>query len=113
MLRIGLSKRLAVSHPRQAHERAWTLTASLNNEHGGSSMENFKATVDAALNRLVTSEPRVPGIVAMAIDRQRSIPVQTATRRVGSQLMGFVMRAKMSGATKTSPPEQESGLSPS
>jgi hypothetical protein len=35
-------------------------------------MENFKPTVDAALNRLVTSEPRVPGVVAMA-------PIASAT----------------------------------
>src|SRR3984885_12874117 len=36
-------------------------------------MEDFNATVDAALNHLVTSEPRVPGVVAMATDRQRNI----------------------------------------
>jgi methyl acetate hydrolase len=36
-------------------------------------MENFKAKADAALNRLVTSDSRVPGVVAMATDRQRNI----------------------------------------
>ena len=44
-------------------------------------MENFKATVDAALNRLVTSEPRVPGVVAMATDRQRNIYEGAAGKR--------------------------------
>ncbi len=44
-------------------------------------MENFKPTVDAALNRLVTSEPRVPGVVAMATDRQRNIYEGAAGKR--------------------------------
>ena len=44
-------------------------------------MENFKATVDAALNRLVTSSPRVPGVVAMATDRQRNIYEGAAGKR--------------------------------
>src|SRR5580698_5376555 len=55
--------------------------ASLNSKHGGSNMEDFKATVDAALNRLVTSEPRAPGIVAMATDRQRNIYEGAAGKR--------------------------------
>src|SRR3984957_15395793 len=55
--------------------------ASLNSKHGGSNMEDFKATVDAALNRLVTSEPRVPGVVAMATDRPRTIYEGAAGKR--------------------------------
>jgi methyl acetate hydrolase len=34
---------------------------------------NFKAAADAILNRVVTSSPGVPGVVAMATDRQRNI----------------------------------------
>ena len=33
-------------------------------------MNNFKTVADAILNRLVTSSPRVPGVVAMATDRR-------------------------------------------
>src|ERR1700723_213423 len=44
-------------------------------------MENLKRTVDAALTRLVTSEPRVPGVVAMATDRQRNIYEGAAGKR--------------------------------
>ena len=44
-------------------------------------MENFKTTVDAAVNRLVTSEPRVPGVVAMATDRQCNIYEGAAGKR--------------------------------
>jgi hypothetical protein len=54
---------------------------NLNSKQGGSSMENFKTTVDAALNRLVTSEPRVPGVVAMATDRSRNIYEGAAGKR--------------------------------
>ena len=36
-------------------------------------MTDFKAAADAILNRLVTAEPRVPGVVAMVTDRQRNI----------------------------------------
>jgi methyl acetate hydrolase len=34
---------------------------------------DFKAAADAVLNRVVTSEPRVPGVVAMVTDPQRNI----------------------------------------
>src|SRR5271165_426850 len=44
-------------------------------------MEDFKATADAALNRLVTSDPRVPGVVAMATDRQHNIYEGAAGKR--------------------------------
>jgi len=33
-------------------------------------MNNFKTVADAILNRLVTSSPRIPGVVAMATDRR-------------------------------------------
>jgi methyl acetate hydrolase len=36
-------------------------------------VEEFKAAADAILNHVVTSQPRVPGVVAMATDRQRNI----------------------------------------
>ncbi len=36
-------------------------------------MENFKAAADAVLKGVVTSDPRVPGVVAMATDRRRNI----------------------------------------
>ena len=36
-------------------------------------MADFNAAADAVLNRVVTSEPRVPGVVAMVTDRQRDI----------------------------------------
>jgi len=35
--------------------------------------EDFTALADAILNRVVTSEPRVPGVVAMLTDRRRNI----------------------------------------
>ena len=44
-------------------------------------MEDFKATADAILNRVVTSDPRVPGVVAMATDRQRNIYEGAAGKR--------------------------------
>jgi methyl acetate hydrolase len=34
---------------------------------------DFKATADAVLNRIVTTEPRVPGVVAMVTDRERNL----------------------------------------
>src|SRR5689334_7486984 len=34
---------------------------------------DFRSAADAILNRVVTSSPRVPGVVAMATDRQRNI----------------------------------------
>lgn len=40
---------------------------------GKSMSTDFKAAADAILNRVVTSEPRVPGVVAMATDRHRNI----------------------------------------
>jgi methyl acetate hydrolase len=36
-------------------------------------MSEFKAQADAVLHRAVTSNPRVPGVVAMVTDRQRNI----------------------------------------
>ena len=36
-------------------------------------MEDFKAAADAVLKGVVTSNPRVPGVVAMATDRQHNI----------------------------------------
>ena len=44
-------------------------------------MEDFKATADATLNSVVTSDPRVPGVVAMATDRQRNIYEGAAGKR--------------------------------
>jgi methyl acetate hydrolase len=43
--------------------------------------EDFKASADAILNRVVTSEPRVPGVVAMLTDRQRTIYEGAAGKR--------------------------------
>ena len=34
---------------------------------------DFKTTADAILNKVVTSSPRAPGVVAMATDRHRNI----------------------------------------
>jgi methyl acetate hydrolase len=34
---------------------------------------DFKAAADAVLNRIVTTEPRVPGVVAMVTDRERNL----------------------------------------
>jgi methyl acetate hydrolase len=46
-------------------------------------MESFKAAADAILNGVVTSSPRVPGVVAVATDRQRNIYEGAAgTRRI-------------------------------
>ena len=42
---------------------------------------DFKTAADAVLNRVVTSEPRVPGVVAMATDRQRNIYEGAAGKR--------------------------------
>jgi methyl acetate hydrolase len=42
---------------------------------------DFKAAADAILNRLVTSDPRVPGVVAMATDRQGNIYEGAAGKR--------------------------------
>jgi methyl acetate hydrolase len=45
---------------------------------------NFKAAADAILNKVVTSSPAVPGVVAMATDRQRNIYEGAAgLRRLG------------------------------
>ncbi len=44
-------------------------------------MENLKATADSILNRVVTSDPRVPGVVAMVTDRQRNIYEGAAGKR--------------------------------
>jgi len=43
--------------------------------------EEFKAAADAILTRVVTSDPRVPGVVAMATDRQRNIYEGAAGKR--------------------------------
>ena len=43
--------------------------------------EDFKAAADAVLRRVVTSEPRVPGVVAMLTDRQRTIYEGAAGKR--------------------------------
>lgn len=43
--------------------------------------EDFKAAADAILTRIVTSDPRVPGVVAMATDRQRNIYEGAAGKR--------------------------------
>src|SRR5208283_3166091 len=43
--------------------------------------QDFKASADAILNRVVTSDPRVPGVVAMLTDRQRTIYEGTAGKR--------------------------------
>lgn len=43
--------------------------------------EDFKAAADAILNRVVMSEPSVPGVVAMATDRQRNIYEGAAGKR--------------------------------
>ena len=44
-------------------------------------MEEFKTAADAVLNRVVTSSPRVPGVVAMATDRERNIYEGAAGKR--------------------------------
>ena len=44
-------------------------------------MDNFKSAADAVLNGVVTSNPRVPGVVAMATDRQRNIYEGAAGKR--------------------------------
>src|SRR5271165_4572402 len=44
-------------------------------------MEDFKATADATLNRVVTSDPRLSGVVAMVTDRHRNIYEGAAGRR--------------------------------
>ena len=43
--------------------------------------EDFAALADAILNRVVTSEPRVPGVVAMLTDRHRNIYEGAAGKR--------------------------------
>jgi methyl acetate hydrolase len=43
--------------------------------------EDFTALADAILNRVVTSEPRVPGVVAMLTDRHRNIYEGAAGKR--------------------------------
>ena len=35
--------------------------------------EDFKAAANAILSRIVTSDPGVPGVVAMVTDRERNI----------------------------------------
>ncbi|HEY4042085.1 MAG TPA: serine hydrolase domain-containing protein [Rhodopila sp.] len=42
---------------------------------------DFKAAADAVLRRVVTSDPRVPGVVAMVTDRQRNIYEGAAGKR--------------------------------
>lgn len=42
---------------------------------------DFKATADAILNAVVTSNPRVPGVVAMLTDRARNVYEGAAGRR--------------------------------
>ena len=42
---------------------------------------DFKAAADAVLNRVITSEPRVPGVVAMVTDSQRNIYEGAAGKR--------------------------------
>jgi methyl acetate hydrolase len=42
---------------------------------------DFKASADAILNRAITSDPRVPGVVAMATDRQGNIYEGAAGKR--------------------------------
>ncbi len=44
-------------------------------------MEDLKSTADAILNRVVTSDPRVPGVVAMVTDRERNIYEGAAGKR--------------------------------
>ncbi len=44
-------------------------------------MEDLKATIDTILNRVVTSNPRVPGVVAMVTDRQRNVYEGAAGKR--------------------------------
>ncbi|HUO97510.1 MAG TPA: serine hydrolase domain-containing protein [Rhizomicrobium sp.] len=44
-------------------------------------VQEFRATADAILTRVVTSDPRVPGVVAMVTDRQRNIYEGAAGRR--------------------------------
>jgi methyl acetate hydrolase len=44
-------------------------------------MEDLKATTDTILNRVVTSNPRVPGVVAMVTDRQHNIYEGAAGKR--------------------------------
>ncbi len=43
--------------------------------------EDFKVSADAILNRVVTSDPRVPGVVAMLTDRHRTIYEGAAGKR--------------------------------
>jgi methyl acetate hydrolase len=44
-------------------------------------IEGFRASADAILNRVVTSDPKVPGVVAMVTDRQRNIYEGAAGKR--------------------------------
>jgi len=44
-------------------------------------MDSFKATADSILNRVVTSSPRVPGVVAMATDRRSNFYEGAAGKR--------------------------------
>ncbi|MBV8262388.1 MAG: beta-lactamase family protein [Candidatus Eremiobacteraeota bacterium] len=43
--------------------------------------DDFKPAADAILNRVVTSDPRVPGVVAMLTDRERNIYEGVAGKR--------------------------------
>jgi methyl acetate hydrolase len=45
-------------------------------------MDNFKAAADAILNRVATSDPAVPGVVAMATDRRGNFYEGAAGKRV-------------------------------
>jgi methyl acetate hydrolase len=44
-------------------------------------MQNLKTSADAVLDRVVGSDPRVPGVVAMATDRQHNIYEGAAGKR--------------------------------
>ena len=44
-------------------------------------MQDLKTMEDAVLNRVVTSDPRVPGVVAMVTDRQKNIYEGAAGKR--------------------------------
>jgi methyl acetate hydrolase len=44
-------------------------------------IDNFKPAADAILSRVVTSDPRVPGVVAMLTDRERNIYEGAAGKR--------------------------------
>jgi len=45
-------------------------------------MDSFKPVADAILNRVITSNPRVPGVVAMATDERGNFYEAAAGKRV-------------------------------